>query len=274
MLYLIILSLSLIHPNKALAWSQPDFKSCDFYLDAESSMECHDRGSTYLLDYGFFYCKKFKEKSLTWSVPAANWANFTGQCLQEMLFDNKQNRITSCKQLEEFAFDSHPICYKQYGFCNLDVKDKFQILSTVRAIDLISRKSLSQSLNILLACGADLWIPAEDATFHELANITRSHSRSEKEIGEEFFTSAPTASKELRDKYFRKILSLLLGMDAQGENSPELSEYLSQFTNQTPLENRKLLKRVNPSHRAHSPTTLPASKLKEILDAVTKSSNG
>lgn len=263
----------MINTSRGLAWSQPDFKSCDFYRDAEATMQCHDRGSKYLFDYGYYYCQQFKEKSSQWSVKAASWANSTGQCLQEMLFDNKENRLSHCAQLEEFAFDSHPICYKQYGFCNLDITDKFKILSTIRAIDLFSRKSLSQSLNVLLACGKEMWIPAEEATFHELARITTSATNDQKAISEKFFTNAPTFSRELREVYFNKAMALLLGIGIDAKHSPRLKNYIDQFTNPRTLETGQFEKQVTPYAADNMRDPLPADRLNDILETLAKNQN-
>lgn len=269
MQYIFIFFITLISSSRGLGWSEPDFTSCDFYPEAETSMRCHNRGSKYLLDYGYYYCQKFKEKSSSWSETAEIWANSTGQCLQEMLFDNRENRLSNCEQLEEFAFDSHPICYKQYGFCNLQLNDKFKIFSTIRAIDLISRKSLSQSLNLLLACGKDLWIPAEEATFHQLAKITTSYTNTDKKLGEKFFLNAPTDSKEHRKMYFYKAISLLLGMDINNYDSNALDSHIAQF-NHPGHQSGSIDSKIGSDYSVNLRTFTSPARLKEILSILSE----
>jgi hypothetical protein len=87
-----------------------------------------------------------------WKGNLAKWASGTGQCLQEMIYDNRSKRIPSCPRLEDFAFDSHPICYKENDICNLSWNERISIFNIVEVMDLLTGKYLRQALNVLISC--------------------------------------------------------------------------------------------------------------------------
>lgn len=133
-------------------WQKPNYPSCDFYLEAEKVMNCRVTSPSYLLDYGYKYCEAYKKIANQFSQKGQIWLSQTGLCLQEMLYDNREKRFPTCQQLEDFAFDSHAICYKQYGICDLDFSDRYLLLDTIETTDLLSDKSFDQILNVTLTC--------------------------------------------------------------------------------------------------------------------------
>lgn len=131
-------------------------ESCDFYLQLESQLKCaiqKTNSSEYLSNYGYKYCSRFLKIRNEWPDKLNNWAKSTSLCLQEMLNNNKE-RINPCDQLESFAFDTHPICYKQYGYCEFSDEDLQEILKILDDTDIYNkfRQSFSQWLNIEVTC--------------------------------------------------------------------------------------------------------------------------
>lgn len=205
----------LVRPKTSIAeeWPEPDFKDCSYYQKVEKIMSCREKGSDYLFGYGFFYCNEFKRESQHWSRDAQNWVQNTGQCLQEMLSDNKKKRISPCAQMEEFAFDAHPVCYKQYKICDLKPFDIFNIAATVRGIDLITRKSLSQIINVGLSCFGQYFSSEETATFNRVFLASRNFSFQDRKTAALIFRMAPVDGFIPRQAYFQHALGLLIGSE-------------------------------------------------------------
>jgi hypothetical protein len=83
------LSILLSFGINATEWPLPNSKDCSYYQKIENILKCSPQGYNYLPNYGFYYCNEFKKSSKHWSFQAQKWTEGTGQCLQEMLKDNK-----------------------------------------------------------------------------------------------------------------------------------------------------------------------------------------
>ncbi len=210
-------------------WPEADFKNCDYYQKVEKILKCAPQGHDYLINYGYFYCKEFKKESQRWSKEAQLWTQNTGQCLQEMIKDNKEKRIVPCGQMEEFAFDVHPVCYKQYKICDLRVGDIYNITTTVRRIDLLTRRSLSQMINVGLACFEKYFSVEESATFNRIAIVTRKYNLHDREKAVNVFQLAPRESFSARRSYFKYALSLLLGTKKSPAPNQAVKIYSDKF---------------------------------------------
>lgn len=219
----------------AADWPLPDFKNCDFYLKAEEIVKCGRDGSLYLKDYGYYYCNEFKRESKSWSNQARKWVEDTGQCLQEMIFDNKNKRISPCSQMEEFAFDAHPICYKQYKICDLSIDEKLKIMSVVRGIDYVTRRSISQVLNVGLACLQQYLSPEETAAKKRFEASTKNYNRQQREEVKIFFTMAPSSKSE-RIEYFRSALNLMLSESPEKMDRSLIGAYIESYGNTAQLQ--------------------------------------
>jgi len=57
----------------------------------------------------------------------------TMQCLQEALIPEAQgiSEITTCEQLDDYAFSTHPKCYIDNGFCTLPPSDWEEVVKIV-----------------------------------------------------------------------------------------------------------------------------------------------
>lgn len=157
----------------------------------------------------------------------------TGQCLQEMIYDNRSKRISPCTQLEEFAFDVHPICYKQYNICALDASDIYNILSVVRAIDYATRKSLSQLVNVGLACLQQYVSSEEKAAHNRFEASTALYNRDQREEMKSFFLEAPNHNNERR-AYYKRALQLMISLDS---NSTEAMDAYIELYGKTERSN-------------------------------------
>jgi hypothetical protein len=120
---------------QAAQWPKPNLDNCDFYSELEEKLHCKKEGVNYLSDYAPFYCKRFKEESLTWSTPLKSWVQKTNQCLQEMLYEQKNNPALDCKTLEEEAFKIHSKCYNEGELCKLKLSDIYRVFKTIKLKD-------------------------------------------------------------------------------------------------------------------------------------------
>lgn len=225
-------------------WPVADFTTCDFYLEAENIMSCTNHGSNYLTNYGFKYCSEFKKRSQNWSQEAQAWTKSTGQCLQEMLRDNREARLSSCTQMESFAFDSHPICYKQYNFCKLPLIERFKVVSTVQMLDLLTLKSLTQGLNIAIGCIKPMISSKEMETYNQIKAASLHLSPETKEKISDVFTLAPLNIKK-RKAYFiyaQGLVSRTLEASAQLKSTQSQGKYLKDISGElTPESSEEIV---------------------------------
>lgn len=117
-------------------WPRPSSVNCEFYTKLESELHCEDIGVTYLSQYAPFYCEAFRTKSMVWKTPLKEWAQKTGVCLQEMLYEHRSNPNFNCQTLETLAFKTHTACYKEAETCQLKLSDIAEVLKVIRIKDL------------------------------------------------------------------------------------------------------------------------------------------
>jgi len=107
-------------------------RSCSFYTDFEQLMPCGEDG--YALQFAHHYCQVYLENRNDFSDKA--WQDATRRCLQMKLYDyaSKQQDYPSCKNVQEFGFDSHQTCYEkpdetrpELTFCEIPFMDKVKI---------------------------------------------------------------------------------------------------------------------------------------------------
>lgn len=245
-----VLSTQLAHSE----FPKPAFPACDFYEKAENEVKCSKEGCSYLKEYGFYYCNQFNDQSKNWSPEAKRWVDDTGLCLQEMIYDNRTKRIKPCTQMEEFAFDAHPICYRQYGVCSLSFSDKVKILRVVRAVDTLTRRSLVQVLNVLLSCLFERDGSAESATYKRLIVGSQKLSVEDRRKAGQIFLIYPEV-QPVREQYFRRALGILLFGDA---NRSKGVDFYLQSIERNP--------RVNLSHQQFDKCMQEFGKGRETAD--------
>ncbi len=117
--------------------------------------------SGYLIGYGARYAERFYRQTRPWmSRRGRRWIDEVLVCLQRDLRASI-DEASSCDEIRDLAFDSHPACYVDAGFCSLPVLDLLQIVWTIDLGDWLSRDAARQVLDTAAACvGAQLAVPA------------------------------------------------------------------------------------------------------------------
>ena len=137
-----------------------------------------------------------------------SWISNTLLCLQEMIFVNKK-RIKPCKQLESFAFDSHPICYKQYDVCFLGLDNLWKIVRTVEIVDYLTVKAALQIDNILLSCLVEYATSTTAYVLHELSASKSTKHQEKKNIIADIVSMSPD-NLQGANKYFEFVLPFIM----------------------------------------------------------------
>lgn len=84
----------------------------------EGAYHCGSNG--YPVGYGNKYCSRFLERYDKFSPAGKKWIDQTLVCLKNALKDSLLNNDKeSCTNLKTIAYDSHPKCYVDSGFCKL-----------------------------------------------------------------------------------------------------------------------------------------------------------
>lgn len=121
-----------------------------FYRCAELTLHCGPDG--YLIGYGARYAERFYRNTRPWMSPAGKrWLDATLVCLQVALRD-QIDASTSCDDVRTIAFDSHPECYVDSGFCRLPLSDWFAVAATIDGRDWASQDALRQVTTTAQAC--------------------------------------------------------------------------------------------------------------------------
>ena len=109
--------------------------SCDYYRcrEASSVAMCGEDG--YFLDFGYRYCLRFKQVTEPrMSDEGMIWSARTRRCLMEVLETAIDDTLV-CEDVKTEAYDSHPACYSESGFCELPASDWWKVISTVDFAD-------------------------------------------------------------------------------------------------------------------------------------------
>lgn len=110
--------------------------SCDYYLckeAAEGDSACGEEG--YYLGYGFKYCERMSLITRTeLSGPGKVWLDGARLCLIEEV-ERQIDDEHSCSDIKQIAFDSHPGCYIDSGFCSLPWGDMWSVFISVDPTD-------------------------------------------------------------------------------------------------------------------------------------------
>lgn len=126
--------------------------TCDFYLCQEKKEPCGLDG--YNLSYGYKYCSRSKFSLLKKMKTnlGKKWTESVFQCLQsQSLVASNNNKNRSCEKIKDQAYASHPGCYINSGFCELNLDDKLKILKTVKE-ELFTLDTIKQGLEVLSQC--------------------------------------------------------------------------------------------------------------------------
>lgn len=143
--------------------------NCKFYECFNSLYpDCdNNKGvANYAWSYGRFYCNKYRcitYDNFTDNV-AKQWMEDVMQCLQEALepYSLPGKHFGSCKELSDYAFDSHKPCYlgqgkkkKFFSLCDISTWNQIQVMRTVwKGVN--SKKSLDQSIDVATNCAVQV----------------------------------------------------------------------------------------------------------------------
>lgn len=128
--------------------------SCDFYSQClEEKYQCGEKG--YPIGYGYKYCNKFLENFNDFPQKGQEWISKTLVCLKKTL----NFKFLDCQDVYDSAFESHPLCYVESGFCDLFL-DTEHLKQTMKALfkvyeikDFVSAMSLKQVFQTSKLCG-------------------------------------------------------------------------------------------------------------------------
>jgi hypothetical protein len=125
-----------------------------FYDCAEEAADhgngCGETG--YFVGYGARYAERFYQQTRpTMSWRGRRWIDEVLVCLQRDLRD-AIDETTSCDDAWELAFDSHPACYVEAGFCTLSPLDLLRVVWTIDLDDWLSADAARQVVHTAASC--------------------------------------------------------------------------------------------------------------------------
>ncbi len=126
--------------------------TCDFYLCQEQKNPCGING--YNLDFGFKYCSgsKFALFNQMQTDLGKSWVTNVFQCLQrQSLKATDAKAVRTCEQIKSDAYDSHPDCYAEAGFCELKFSEKLKIFKLIKK-EIFSTATIQQGQQLLHKC--------------------------------------------------------------------------------------------------------------------------
>lgn len=117
--------------------------SCDYYLCKEAAAEDKACGSDgYYVGFGHKYCDRLTSVTRPrMSAAGQAWIDATRQCLMTVLEPAVEDHH-SCPDIKRIAFDSHPACYVDSGFCELPLGDMWSVVMTIEPKDFELRQML------------------------------------------------------------------------------------------------------------------------------------
>jgi hypothetical protein len=117
---------------------------------ADFGMGCGPDG--YLIGYGARYARRFyRETRPHMSARGREWIDEVLVCLQRELRE-RIDETTSCDDIHTIAFDTHPGCYVEAGFCSLPLLDLLHVVWTIDLREWLGADAWRQVLATLAAC--------------------------------------------------------------------------------------------------------------------------
>ena len=141
-----------IPASGAIAGHEADFYRCVDGVVA-GGVGCGDDG--HLLGYGARYAERFYRVTRPrMSARGQRWIDDVLVCLQEEL-QASIDADSGCDDIRDVAFDSHPGCYVDAGFCRLPVLDVLQVVWTIDVRDWLGSSAARQAVETAIGCGRD-----------------------------------------------------------------------------------------------------------------------
>lgn len=128
---------------------------CEFYSKClEEKFKCGSKG--YPIGYGYKYCLRFLDKFDIFPEEGKLWVDNVLVCLKESLKTTYNDNNAVCNDIFNIAFDSHPRCYVDNGFCKLLITSPFRFPSALFRVyqlkDFARKKSIQQVLKTIRMC--------------------------------------------------------------------------------------------------------------------------
>lgn len=156
----------------------------------EESRPCADDPSSYALNYGEKNCLAYRNDLGSFSPRGQSFVLGTMMCLQDALRP-AINCDAQCANLRAIAFNSHPGCYVDNGFCYLTCEDYWQVLMTIGGELRTLEAMVSRFPQKVMVSIRDV---SKETTFREISNCLLRDTRlltSFLDVGEGLSQSRP-----------------------------------------------------------------------------------
>eukprot|EP01112_Ceratiomyxa_fruticulosa_P018856 TRINITY_DN608_c0_g1_i1.p1 TRINITY_DN608_c0_g1~~TRINITY_DN608_c0_g1_i1.p1 ORF type:complete len:350 (+),score=43.75 TRINITY_DN608_c0_g1_i1:76-1050(+) len=131
--------------------------TCSWYSNClESTLPCGYQG--YAIGYGFKYCSRFRNSVSSFNSFGQQWVNATLSCLQNALVPTYLNTsLPSCDDIMNTAFNTHPTCYLESGFCQMikSIQNMHALWNIYSLKDFLSIRAWKQILDVIEGCAED-----------------------------------------------------------------------------------------------------------------------
>ncbi|KAK4223500.1 hypothetical protein QBC38DRAFT_487559 [Podospora fimiseda] len=176
---------------------QPTSRLCSFYTDcAEATLKCGSGGCP--IKYGLKNCLGFQGDLAKYTSAGQAFIWRTMNRLQVELRDAITCDST-CGQVNNAAFDSHPRCYIASGFFDLPVEDWYQLMKTV-GWDLVGMQSFKQIIQTAGGCGGEMF-----------EKIERGITESLEKAASDWVNAAQYLTRAAAMRILKKMIQGLLG---------------------------------------------------------------
>ncbi len=129
------------------AIDEPSSENCAYYGLLEQKLACGHHA--YLQRWAYPMCEKYIKAAPGLSYELQVWFPQIRLCLQEALYFHED--LVNCKNLNDFAVDSHVFCYVKTGFCEMSSEDQWQLLR-ITGTNILQPLWLKTALRIDQAC--------------------------------------------------------------------------------------------------------------------------
>lgn len=138
---------------------------CSYYIEClEANYHCGPDG--YPVGYGNKYCSKFLQFFDDFPPEGKQWVEKTLTCLKGAIQPNIKSSLT-CQNIFDIAFDSHPDCYVQSGFCTALLNNMTSMTKALIEVyevkDFLSFTSMKQVVISAGKCGMQVSIKLIEA---------------------------------------------------------------------------------------------------------------
>lgn len=120
---------------------------CEYYSCIAAAKHCDN--NSYPTQYGRKFCLRYGQGLDKFSREGRRWVVNVRKCLMNEM--EKFEESLTCGDLKVKAFRSHVNCYVDHGFCELSLRDKQQIMTTIWP-GLLSVLAIENGLGVLNSC--------------------------------------------------------------------------------------------------------------------------